>query len=221
MAVRLAETPDDAGPAGDRHRPGRPRSEACDRAIEAAALDLLVDEGFGRMTIEGIASRAGVGKATVYRRWDSKEHLVVDAVSHRCAAQVGTPDTGSLRSDMIELLDGVTGRFRRDGRVMQAFAAEQGRHPQLAEMFRTMFLAERRAAARAIVARAVERGELPPGSDTELLADLGPALLWHRLTVTGAPLDDGLPERIVDQFFPGRAGGRDLPGAGGPAGPAR
>ncbi|MFI5041016.1 MAG: TetR/AcrR family transcriptional regulator [Acidimicrobiales bacterium] len=189
------------GATAGRQRPGRPRSGECDRAIEDAALQLLVDEGFGRMSMEGIAARAGVGKATVYRRWDSKERLVVEAVRRRFLEHVVAPDTGSVRSDMLELLSALHRRLVSDGAVMQAFSAEQSRHPDLGAMFRAVFLDDRRSATRAILERAVARGELAPSSDIDLLADVGPALLWQRMTVLGTAPDAGLPERIVAQFF--------------------
>jgi AcrR family transcriptional regulator len=184
-------------------RPGRPRNEDCDRAIEAAAVDLLVEEGFGRMTIEGVAARAGVGKATVYRRWATKQDLVVDAFRHRCEATAINPDTGSVRTDLLELLRSMLAKFQRDGDILAAFAAEQWRHPELAEVYRTTFLAERRAIVQAAIRRGVDRGELPADTDVEFVGDLGSAVIWHRLTVTRLPLDDDLPERIVAHLFPG------------------
>jgi AcrR family transcriptional regulator len=186
----------------ERPRPGRPRSEACGRAIETAALELLVEDGFGRMSIEGVAARAGVGKATIYRRWATKEELVVDAVRHTCLDHAVTPDTGSLRADLAELYRALLEKFQRDGDIMRAFAAEHGRHPELAEAFRATFLSERRAIAQDMLRRGVARGELPADSDIELLADVGPALLWHRVTISGLPLDDDLGDRIISQFFP-------------------
>jgi AcrR family transcriptional regulator len=182
-------------------RPGRPRSQVCDRAIASAALELLVEDGFARMTMEGVASRAGVGKATVYRRWDTKEELVVDAYLAHAEDHIVSPDTGTLRGDLLEVFTAVLGKFRRDGRIAQAFAAEQGRHPNLARTFRETFLADRRAAMRQILQRGQARGELGPDADLELLSDVGSAIMWHRLTVTGAPLTADLPQRIVDQFF--------------------
>ena len=185
-----------------RTRPGRPRSEACGLAIEDAALELLIEVGFGGMSMEGIATRAGVGKATLYRRWENKADLVVDAVVRACREHVVSPDTGTLRGDLVELYRALLGKFRKDGRVMRAFISEQGRHPELAETFRSVFLEERRQAMREVLARGVARGEVAPDADLELLGDVGSALLWHRLTVSGAPLDDDLPERLVAQFFP-------------------
>lgn len=182
-------------------RPGRPRSGDCDRAIRAATLELLVELGYAGLSVERVAARAGVGKASIYRRWDTKLDLVMDAVVQRCQEHVVSPDTGALRSDLREMFGALVAKFRRDGDVMHAFVAEQRRHPELAASFRSMFLDERRAAMRSVLERAVVRGELPVDADLELLGDVGSALLWHRLSVTGAPIDEDLPDRIVDQFF--------------------
>jgi AcrR family transcriptional regulator len=184
-------------------RPGRPRSGEADRAILAATLDALVEEGFATMTIEGVASRAGVGKATIYRRWPSKLDLVLEAVNNRACGQRSVPDTGDIRSDVTILFD----ELRRtlagpDGRVALALVAEQLRHGELAAGFQRQFVAERRAVMRGMVERAITRGQLPAETDAELLADVGAALIWQRMVVTGVPLDDDLPQRIVAQFFP-------------------
>lgn len=182
-------------------RPGRPRSEDLDLAIEAATLELLVEQGYAGLSVEGVAARAGVGKASIYRRWESKLELVLHSVVHRCQEHVVSPDTGALRSDLLELFGAMLQKYRRDGAVMRAFVAEQSRHPELARAWRETFLSERRAAMREVLVRAVERGELAADSDLELLGDIGAALFWHRFAVTGAPLSDDLPRRIVDQFF--------------------
>src|SRR5579863_7024443 len=126
--------------ATTERRPGRPRSEVCDQAIETAALDLLVEQGWSGVTMEGIAVRAGVGKATVYRRWEDREQLLLDSVVHRCAEHVVSPDTGSLRADLIELYNGLLRKFWRDGEVLRAFIGVVARDPQLAEAFRRTFL---------------------------------------------------------------------------------
>src|SRR5579859_936905 len=121
-------------PAGERPRhPGRPRSEAADRAILAAALDALVEEGFESMTIEGVACRARVGKATIYRRWASKLDLVLEAVNSRTCAHITVPDTGDIRADVLSMLEELRATMTGpDGKVATAFIAEQLRHPVLA-----------------------------------------------------------------------------------------
>ena len=181
-----------------RPRPGRPRSEACNAAIEDAVLDLLVEDGFGGVTMEGVAGRAGVGKATVYRRWSSKEQMVLDAVLRRCEEHVVSPDTGTLRGDLLEYCQAMLRKFRKDGPIMSAFVAETARNPALAESFRRTFLDGRRAAVREILIRGVVRGELAAHADLELLGDLGSALMWHRMAVSGAALSDDLPERVAE-----------------------
>jgi AcrR family transcriptional regulator len=190
----------DAAAVADR-RPGRPRDDELDGVIRAATLDLLVELGYNALSLEKVAATAGVGKATIYRRWDSKLELVLDAVISRCQEHVVSPDTGSLREDLLEMYRALLAKFVRDGDVMHAFIAEQRRHPELAAAFREAFLNERRAATQLVLIRGIERGELPPDADVELLGDVGSALLWHRLSVSGAPMTDDLPERIVDQFF--------------------
>ena len=180
-----------------RCRVGRPRSEAVDAAIEHAVLELLVDEGYGGVTMEGVAARAGVGKASLYRRWPTKEQLVIAAVVNRCGERIVTPDTGSLAGDVGEYCNEVLTKLRRHGGILRAFAAGTALNPALAAAWRTTFLDERRAEVRQVLQRAVDRGELPPDADLELLGDVGPALLWHRLTVTGDPLTDDLPDRIA------------------------
>jgi AcrR family transcriptional regulator len=194
-------SPEGSAPEADRPHRGRPRDESCDRAIENAALDLMVELGFAGLTMEGVAARAGVAKTTVYRRWDSKAALVIDAfLRGRPDPQVAL-DTGSLRGDLLEMLRAFLHMVQTRGELVQALVAEQRRHPELAETFRAAFLNQKKAAVGEVLARGVARGEIAPGADLGLLADVGAALIWFRL-ISGAPLDDDLPERIVDQFFP-------------------
>lgn len=186
--------------------PGRPRSPQCDRAIIGAALDVLVEEGFEGMTIEGVAARAGVGKATIYRRWPSKSELVLDAVRTKAQASVPFPSchaAADARSALEQLLEDLRSTMiGPDGPVLRAFMAEAQLHPELAEGFQRLFIEPRRALLREMVEQAVTTGELPPSTDAELVADVGPAMLWQRLMVNGAPLTEDLPRRIIEQFLP-------------------
>jgi AcrR family transcriptional regulator len=190
------------------HRPpGRPRSAEADRAILQAAVDLLADEGYGGVTMEGVASRAGVGKATVYRRWSCKSALVVDAVT-TCQERSGPPpDTGSARDDLLVFVRGFMHHLRTSdaGRVMPALVAELARSPELAVAFREGFVQPRRAKVLEAVRRGVERGEVRPDVDPELIADGVVALLMHRFLVTGMEIDDDLPQRVVDTLWRGIA----------------
>jgi AcrR family transcriptional regulator len=185
----------------EAHRPpGRPRSAEADRAILRAAVDLLADEGYGGVTMEGVAARAGVGKATVYRRWPCKSALVVDAVDACRESASQPPDTGSVREDLLAFVRGFMHPIRTSdaGRVMPALVAELARSPELASAFREGFVQPRRAKVLEAVRRGVDRGEVRAGVDAELVADGVVALLMHRFLVTGMEIDDGLPERVVD-----------------------
>ena len=190
------------------HRPpGRPRSADADRAILRATVDLLADEGYAGVTMEGVAAKAGVGKATVYRRWPSKSALVVDAIS--ACRDVGwrPPDTGSARDDLLAFVRGFGDVLRSSdaGRVMPALVAELARSPELAATFRDGFVQPRRARVLEAVGRGVERGEVRPDVDAELVADAVVALLQHRFLVTGMEIDDDLPERVLDLLWRGIA----------------
>jgi AcrR family transcriptional regulator len=164
-------------------------------------LDLLVEEGFAGLTMEGVAARAGVAKTTVYRRWDSKAALIIDAFLRGGRDPQVAPDTGTLRGDLVEMLRAFLHMVQTRGELVQALVAEQRRHPELAETFRATFLNQKKAAVGEVLARGVARGEIAPDADLGLLADVGAALIWYRLSISDAPLDDDLPERIVDQFF--------------------
>ena len=185
--------------------PGRPRSAEADRAILRAAVDLLADEGYGGVTMEGVAARAGVGKATVYRRWPCKSALVVDAVTACRESASQSPDTGSVREDLLAFVRGFMHHLRTSdaGRVMPALVAELSRSPELALAFREGFVQPRRAKVLEAVRRGVERGEVRAGVDGELVADGVVAVLLHRFLVTGMEIDDELPERLVDVLWRG------------------
>ncbi len=195
----------------EAHRPpGRPRSAEADRAILRAAVDLLADEGYGGVTMEGVAARAGVGKATVYRRWPTKSALVVDAVTACRESGSQPPDTGSTRDDLLVFVRGFMHHLRTSdaGRVMPALVAELSRNPELAAEFREGFVQPRRARVLEAVRRGVERGEVRPDVDAELIADGVVALLMHRFLVTGMEIDDDLPARVVDVLWRGIADDR-------------
>jgi AcrR family transcriptional regulator len=186
---------------------GRPRSPEADRAILSATIDLLADEGYGGVTMEGVACRAGVGKATVYRRWASKSALVVDAMSACREPRTLPPDTGSLRADLLVFVRGFRDHLRTSdaGRVMPAIVTELARNADLAAAFREGFIQPRRARVIEAVRRGVERGEARPDVDPDVVADGVVALLMHRFLVTGMEIDDGLPERVVDMLWRGIA----------------
>ncbi len=188
------------------HRPpGRPRSADADRAILRATVDLLAEEGYAGVTMEGVAATAGVSKATVYRRWPSKSALVVDAISACRESSWQPPDTGSAREDLLAFVRGFRDHLRTSdaGRVMPALVAELARSPELAATFRDGFIAPRRARVVEAILRGVDRGEIRSDVDPELVADAVVAVLQHRFLVTGMEIDDDLPGRLLDTLWRG------------------
>lgn len=185
-----------------RVRAGRPRDPACDAAILQATLDLFAEHGYGGVSMDGVAARAGVGKATIYRRYSSKAELVVEAV--RCGAQVEDwlPDTGDLRADLISMMRPLLDRLLGDdAKVLITFAVERLREPELAEEFDRSVIGRKREHVRHLVRSAIERGDLPADSDADLIAEAPAAFLWHH-AIYNLPMDDALLGRIVDLVVP-------------------
>lgn len=183
-------------------RPGRPRDPACDAAILAATLDVFAEGGYLGVSIEGVAARAGVGKASIYRRYASKAELIVEAMRTRIGIEDHLPDTGDLRADLRSMWRPLLQRLRgEDGKLLIAFMGERARHPDLSAEFERSVVGAKRAHTRKLVRAAVKRGDLPPDSDVEVIAEVGPALLWHH-ALYGLPLTDDLPDRILGTLLP-------------------
>ena len=159
-------------------------------AIRDAVFAELAAVGYGRMSMEGIARRAGVGKAAVYRRWRSKLPLVLDLVPAVAAGGLPVPDTGTLPGDVRELLDVAARALSHPmaAQIVPDLLAEAARSPEMAEALRTALRDAYGGIAEAVVRQAVARGELPPTTDPELALDLlaGP-LYWH-VSVMRTPL---------------------------------
>src|SRR5438445_7440301 len=161
-------------PAGAR-RPGRPRSQKARSAILAAAAHLIDEQGLRAVSMDAVAERAGVSKATIYRWWPTKETLALDALYHEWdTARPSQRDTGSLRSDLLSLLRPWIRRVhaRPYGRVIAALITEARTDPEFAEQYRARFVEPRREPARALFKRAIERGEVPADTNVEVALDL-------------------------------------------------
>lgn len=186
-------------------RSGRPRDPSRDEAIFAATVALFAEHGYAGVSIEGVAARAGVGKATIYRRYASKAQLLVDAI-HVCAGVTEQlPDTGDVRADLTHMLESLMDRLRSDlGPVLLAFAAERVRYPALDEEFTRSVIGAKRAHVQKLLTAAIERGDLPAEIDTDVVAEAGPALLWHH-AMNRLPLTDDLPARIIAMLLPREA----------------
>ncbi len=180
-------------------RPGRPRSAACDQAIVDAALEVFAAQGYDGFTIEAVAARAGVGKATVYRRYPGKAELIVRAVSCLTSAEVPEPDTGTLRGDLAFVAHHLVRLLTRTiaGRCVPQLTVALRRSRALAREHQR-FLAERRAVTRGVVERAMARGELAPDTDPDIVTDLLVGPLFYRHLVSRAPLTDSYADEVVD-----------------------
>jgi AcrR family transcriptional regulator len=158
---------------GRRKRaPGRPRSEQAHSAILRSTLKLLGQNGFSELTIESVAARAGVGKATVYRWWPSKAALIADAFASSTTRKLHFPDTGSVRADMSQQMHQVIKIFNsRRGRIVSAILGGGQSDRDLIAAFRERFLWPRRREAYATLKRGILRGELRKDVDMDLLLD--------------------------------------------------
>jgi AcrR family transcriptional regulator len=168
-------------------------------AAIAATLAELAEGGYASLSLERVARRAGVHKTTLYRRWGTREDLVLEAMLERAAEHIAVPDTGSLRKDLLELARTAAANAASPevAAMARAVAAESPHDSRLAAANRR-FWDERLALAGAIVERAIERGEVAAGTDPRQVIEavLGPIHL--RLLLTGEPVDRSFLEGIVD-----------------------
>ncbi|MCX4977497.1 TetR/AcrR family transcriptional regulator [Streptomyces sp. NBC_00620] len=186
---------------------GRPRSEKAREAILDAAAELLLERGLSAVSMDTVAARAGVSKATIYRWWPTKETLAADALYHEWADVPPARDTRSLRGDLRSLLrPWVRLADRRPyGRVIAALLTQAQTDPQFAEEYRTRFVEPRREQARAIFQRAIERGEISADTKIEVVLDLLYGPVYHRLLHGHAPLSDRFVCDVIDAVLDGVA----------------
>jgi AcrR family transcriptional regulator len=191
--------------AGEQKRRGRPRSERARKAILEAAAELLLARPLEAVSMDAVAERASVSKATIYRWWPTKETLALDALFHEWETAPSLPDTGSLRGDLRALLRPWVRRLRARpyGRVIAALLAEAHADPSFAEEYRTRFVQARREPARAVIRRAIARSEIPPDTKVDLALDLVYGPIYHRLLHGHAPLTDRFAQDVVDAALHG------------------
>jgi AcrR family transcriptional regulator len=190
-----------AGGAQGRSRtPGRPRDARHDRAILDATLEILLEQGYRGVTIEGVAARAGVGRPTIYRRWPSKPAVVVAALVQSDRLALPAPDTGSLRNDLIAVQRHQVERMNAPDarRVTAGLIADLADDPELADTYVSQFLAPRRSTVWAVLSRGVDRGELDADVDFAFIYDLLVGPLFMRAVVWGQPLAPDAAEKTAD-----------------------
>ena len=179
-------------------RGGRPRDPSRDGVIRAAILRLLAEVGYGALTMDAVASEAGVGKATIYRRWRTKQDLVVDTISDLNRAEASAPDTGSVEGDlrammqqMVSMISGPTGA------ATLSLLSTIPHQPALADAFRNGPLAVWRDAFAQLWAHAEQRGEVQPGLAGSIVAESTSALMVQRWLLTGEPVDQAYADEVL------------------------
>jgi AcrR family transcriptional regulator len=195
---------DDRMPMAKSKSRGRQRSEESEEAILKATLLLLKEKPLRDVTIDEIARRAGVGKATIYKWWPSKAYVALDAFTRNMTRSVPIPDTGSAESDFKEQLRSLYAFYAsKAGRILRQFLAEAQSDKEFARLFRERFLKPRREAVGVIFDRAVKRGEIESNLDRELIMDMiyGPGIF--RLLVENAPLDRKVADSIISTLYRG------------------
>jgi AcrR family transcriptional regulator len=181
---------------------GRPRTPEVTEAIVSATIELLAEGGVEAVTIEAIAARAGVGRPSIYRRWASLEALIGDVMALAAERDLPIPDTGSLRSDLVKLLeDFVVAMSEPLGRASAALVAYATTHPEVAQDSPAQ--ERRRRVTRVIVERAKDRGELARGADADHIMDLVVAPVWMTMLVWRRPLSTIDANAIVDTVLDG------------------
>lgn len=184
------------GPAPRRSVPPRPhtgrrRNAAARDAILDVTFDLLRDQGTGTITIDAIAEAAGVGRQTIYRWWPTKGAVVAEAMARGARAIVPARDTGSFFGDLVSFLTDSFAGLQDPGtrRALRQLASAAVHDEHVAEVL-AEFTAQRRAALRALLECGVASGDIAATADLDMLADLAYGVLWYRLLIGHAPLDD-------------------------------
>ena len=191
MTVAMTEAP-------RQSRGGRPRDPSRDGVIRAAILSLLAEVGYGALTMDAVAAEAGVGKATIYRRWRTKQDLVVDTIAELNRAEAAVPDTGSLEGDLREVMHSLVAVINGPlGAAMQSLLSTIPHQPALAEAFRTGPLAAWRNSFEELWARAEGRGEVRTGIAYALIGDAAGAPLVQRWLLTGEPVDEAYADEVL------------------------
>jgi AcrR family transcriptional regulator len=182
------------------HR-GRQLDATRDAALRDAALELLAEIGYDRLSIDAVAARAKASKMTIYRRWSGKAELVVDALSSlRKPGEV--PDTGSLRGDLEALASRTDNPdIRFDAKLVLGVVSALARNPELRQVIREQFIGRGRVRIRQVFERAVARGEIPEDRDLDLLISIFPAMAIHHLLTFGELPDASFTTQVMDELI--------------------
>jgi AcrR family transcriptional regulator len=194
----------------DAPKLGRRRDPAKDQQILDAAVEVLAETGFDGMTIDMVATRAGAGKATVYRRWASKNELVLDAVAcmkRNDLESLQIPDTGTLRGDLVAMIRPPSiNDAERKLKVMAGLASMLSTAPELADAANEAIVEPRARINRMLLTRAVERGEISADVDIPLIALISPSMVAYRTLLLRKQIDRAFLIRVIDDVVLPAAG---------------
>ncbi|MFC5923489.1 TetR/AcrR family transcriptional regulator [Micromonospora vulcania] len=174
-------------------------------AIRRALMQELAAVGYGRLSIEAVARRAGVSKTAIYRRWNSKLDLVLELVAAAAHGKLPVLDTGTLRGDLALLFQAVAHALRHPlaSQIIPDLLAEAARNPTIDASLRQVLQARQQEIAGRLVARAVQRGELPADTDPDAAVDLIVGPLYWRLAIARLPLTDSYLDKMVESVAVG------------------
>jgi len=187
-------------------RPGRPRDESIDGEITSALFELVEEVGLLAVTIEAIAERAGVSKATIYRRWDSKEELIVDAVAGLVVSAVEFPELGDIREQMVTGLRRIHSFMSETtaGVVFPWLIGEVARGSVIGRRYAECVIIPRRQMVQKAIGEAIKRGEIRSDLDLDLAVDMliGPLILKKLMGALRRD-DPNWAENLVDALLQG------------------
>jgi AcrR family transcriptional regulator len=168
-------------------------------ALRRALLEELAAVGYGRLSIEAVARRAGVAKTAVYRRWTSKLEMVLEVVSEVAGQRLSLPDTGSLRGDLELVLTIMAHALQHPlaSQIIPDLLSEAGRDPQIAQTLHQALRTAQKDVGVRLVDRAIARGEVPADTDTDVALDLIVGPLYWRLAVAREPLNPAYVTRLA------------------------
>jgi AcrR family transcriptional regulator len=180
----------------------RRRGDELDTAIRSAVLALLAEHGPTGVTMEAVAAAAQTSKPVLYRRWPDRGALLRDTLLRIATTAIPHEDTGSYRSDMLAILRGWAALFTGpESTALRAAVAAAAHDPELTAAFQQDVIGWRKTEMAALLARGIERGDVRPDVPVEIARELGQSVLWHRLLVTGDPIDDDLVVQLVDEVL--------------------
>ncbi|WP_199431457.1 TetR/AcrR family transcriptional regulator [Qaidamihabitans albus] len=169
-------------------------------AIVTAVLAELVERGYARLSMEGVAKRAGTSKSALYRRWPTKQDMVLAVLADISVPMADIVETGDLRRDMRAAAESMAAWLGAEpyAKIIPDLIAEAHRTPALAEAISVSIAEPRRAYLRSLLERAIDRGELPADTDMELAQDIVAALIYWRMVVRQAPVEPHYLDHVTD-----------------------